>query len=208
MRDFHKPVFFDGLRLDHFEEARDPVTINRIAHDTAHLLLERSRSAHDESLVRRLTHYTDEHGLDTIAELWANASERSLAGILWRVYLLRSVIMQRPGTLGELYDLGRASVSIADEVIAGVADPVGPDEVRTTSEEILRGVFAGDLAVALRRAAAFAHLVALGCLRRADVLDAFDVEQASAFTLRARRFDELSVAFARGAQLWQEDALD
>lgn len=208
MRDFHNPVFFDGQQLDRFQETRDPATISRVAHDTARLLIERAHSGDDASLVRRLTHYTDEHGLDTIAELWSAASERSLPGVLWRTYLLRSMIVHNPLDMAELYESGRSSVSTVDEVVAGVGDPAGPDQVCAASEEILHEIFAGDMGDALDRAAAFTHLVALGYLRRADVLDAFDVARASALTERARSLSQMSGAFASGASLWRRDALD
>jgi hypothetical protein len=48
------------------------------------------------------------------------------------------------------------------EVVAGVVDPPGPDEVRQLSDQVLRGVVQGDFADTLYRAAAFARVVAAG----------------------------------------------
>ena len=48
------------------------------------------------------------------------------------------------------------------EVVAGVVDPPGPDEVRRLADLVLRGVVQGDFADTLYRAAAFARVVAAG----------------------------------------------
>ena len=47
------------------------------------------------------------------------------------------------------------------EVVAGVVDPPGPDEVRDLADTVLRGV-AGDLSTTLDRAAAFTRICASG----------------------------------------------
>jgi hypothetical protein len=47
-------------------------------------------------------------------------------------------------------------------VVAGVADPPGPDELRAMVDEVLRGIAGGDFADVLFRAAAFARVVATG----------------------------------------------
>jgi hypothetical protein len=208
VREFDRPVFFDALQLDRFPGRRDPAVVSRVAHDTAHLLVHSVRESADESLLRRLVHYTDEHGLDTLAELWSAAPEWTLPGILWRVYQLRAMIMARPVEVGSLYELGRGADSTVDEVVAGVAEPIGPEEVRRTSEEILRGVFAGDFGIALDRAGSFCHLVGRGCARRAEALTVFDARNAARFDDRAHRLAAFSEAFSRGAVLWREDALD
>jgi hypothetical protein len=54
-------------------------------------------------------------------------------------------------------------------VVAGVADPPGPDELRGMVDDVLRGITRGDFAITLFRAAAFARIVAAG---RAALSDA------------------------------------
>jgi hypothetical protein len=46
--------------------------------------------------------------------------------------------------------------------VAGVADPPGPDELKTMIDHVLRGIAVSDFADVLFRAAAFAHVVATG----------------------------------------------
>jgi hypothetical protein len=48
------------------------------------------------------------------------------------------------------------------QVVAGVADPPGPEELRTMVDEVLRGIAGSDFADVLFRAAAFARVVATG----------------------------------------------
>ena len=48
------------------------------------------------------------------------------------------------------------------QVVAGVADPPGPDELRTMVDEVLRGIAGSEFADVLFRAAAFARVVATG----------------------------------------------
>ena len=66
-----------------------------------------------------------------------------------------------PRTAADEFDRGRRHVPVA-EVISGVVDPPGPDEVRALVDEVLSGVVVGDLADTLFRAAAFARVAAAG----------------------------------------------
>jgi len=56
-------------------------------------------------------------------------------------------------------------------VVAGVADPPGPEQLRAMVDEVLRGIAGSDFADVLFRAAAFARVVAAG---RAALHDAAD----------------------------------
>ena len=48
------------------------------------------------------------------------------------------------------------------EVVAGVVDPPGPEEVRLLVDQVLRGVARGDFGDTLSRAAAFARVCSVG----------------------------------------------
>ncbi len=106
-------------------------------------------------------HLADTEGLETLAELWSGAPADSLAGALWRLYLLRSWVYADPRTAAAEFDRGRVHVPVA-EVVSGVVDPPGPDEVRALVDEVLGGVVVGDFADTLLRAAAFARVAAAG----------------------------------------------
>ena len=57
---------------------------------------------------------------------------------------------------------GRRAAAPADAVVAGVAEPGDVDSVRCVADAILCGVYRGDFAVALERAAAMFRVVAAG----------------------------------------------
>ena len=113
---------------------------------------------------------TDE-GLDAAARLWAVASAVSLPGALWRLVALRAGVRRAPARAAQEFDAGRTRLPVA-EVIAGVAQPPGPDEVSAMVDAVLRGVVDGDLDVTLDRAAAFARVCSVG---RAVLADRGDV---------------------------------
>jgi hypothetical protein len=59
------------------------------------------------------------------------------------------------------FEAGRGAAPVA-RVVAGVADPPGPDELRSMIDQVLRGIAYGDFADVLFRASAFARVVATG----------------------------------------------
>ena len=59
------------------------------------------------------------------------------------------------------FEAGRAAAQVA-RVVAGVADPPGPDELKAMVDQVLRGIAGSDFADVLFRAAAFARVVATG----------------------------------------------
>ena len=83
--EFHKPTQFSGSKFESLEGGADPAQISRVAHDTAHALLSRVRDSEDPAVIERLVTFADEHGIDAIAELWAQSGARSLPGALWRI---------------------------------------------------------------------------------------------------------------------------
>jgi hypothetical protein len=153
--------------FEDIEADADPAALSEAADRAATALVRGARGQADQQLVERVVHLADSEGLETLAELWSGAPADSLAGSLWRLYLLRSWVYADPRTAAEEYDRGRAHVPVA-EVVSGVVDPPGPDEVRGLVDEVLGGVVVGDFADTLLRAAAFARVAAAGRVRSAD----------------------------------------
>ena len=158
--------------FEEIEGVDDPATLSEAADRAATALVRGARGQADEELVERVVHLADSEGLETLAELWAGAPADSLAGALWRLYLLRSWVYASPRTAADEYDRGRAHVPVA-EVVSGVVDPPGPDEVRALVDQVLGGVVVGDFADTLLRAAAFARVAAAGRVRQ-TALDTAD----------------------------------
>lgn len=184
MRRHHKPL--PKPDLDGYATHPDPAQLAELAHAAASLLVygntdgtpvavdDADRAARDDEATARFVHLADEIGLEAIAEIWSTAPAVSLPGVLWRLYALREWIVRNPQRSAEEYMTGR-NVSRAEglggrirvdaylaELVAGIEDPPGPDEVARAADEILAGAFRGDFTMALLRAAAFAEVAAAG----------------------------------------------
>jgi hypothetical protein len=183
--------------LEALGEPSDPVAALHAAHESAAALLHTGRAATDPAVTARLVALADEVGLDTLAEVWSARPAHSLPGALWRLYLLREWVATDPALAAREYAAG-IRFTEPNHAVAGV-DPPGPNEVRRVADEILAGVFDGDFAVALERAAAFCQVVASG---RADVTEG---KQA---VLTAARLQEMATDLAVCARLWRADKLE
>lgn len=206
-REFHKPVRRPAELFDRLFSAEDPAEVSRVAHSTAHALLARVREDPASGVVDRLVAFTDRHGIDDIAELWSRSPARSLPGALWRLYLLQLMIHDDPHTAALLYDRGEREISSADPVVAGAPTPAGPDELVALIDTILRGLFEGDFAVALDRAASFSRVQASGATHLADDYDGTEPDRASTLTTRALRLSTYASDLTACAALWRRDAL-
>jgi hypothetical protein len=206
-RDFHKPVRRPAELFDRLFAAEDPAEVSRVAHATAQALLTRVREAPAADVVDRLVAFTDEHGIDDIAELWSRSPAKSLPGALWRLYLLQLMIHDDPETAALTYERGRIEIGSIDPVVAGAPVPAGPSELVALIDTVLRGVFDGDFAVALDRAAAFCRVQASGATHLADDYESTESARAATFTARALRLADYAIDLTGCAALWRRDAL-
>jgi hypothetical protein len=208
MAEFNKPALFGGGEFEAFRGGDDPAAVLRSAHDSARMLLARARDADDPAIVDRLVSYTDDHGIDALAELWARSSPHSLPGALWRIYLIRVLIRQDPDGIALLFQRGTEVLSTIDPVVAGTPLPAGPEEVTELADRILRGVFDGDFAIALERAAAFCRVTAAGALSIADDQEAASPERATELTTRAQRLITTAEELMACARMSRAQTLD
>ena len=206
-RGFHKPVRRPSETFDRRFAAEDPAEVSRVAHSTAQALLARARADTDGSVIERLVAFTDEHGIDDIAELWSRSPSRSLPGALWRLYLVQLMIHDDPQTAALLYERGRVEIGSVDPVVAGAPTPAGPEELVDLIDTILRGLFRGDFAVALDRAAAFCRVEASGASHLADDYEGTESDRASILTTRALRLSDYATDLAACASLWRRESL-
>jgi hypothetical protein len=139
----------------------DPALVSEAADRAATLLVRGARDTGDAATADRLLHLADTEGIETIAEVWSGSPADSLAGCLWRLYLLRSWVYADPVGVSREFEAGRRSAQVA-RVVAGVADPPGPEQLKAMVDEVLRGIAGSDFADVLLRAAAFARVVASG----------------------------------------------
>lgn len=185
----------------------DPALRGEVAHTTAAALVHRGRASEDPAVVERLVALVETEGLDVVAGLWSDSPPSTLPGALWRLYVLREWVRRDPATVAERYRLGRGAVPVHD-VVAGVADAPGPAEVREVADAVLSGVYTGDLAVALERAAAFCRVLAAGAAFDADHLDVVDPAGASRLTRGAASLVRTAEELEHAATLWRGERLD
>lgn len=215
-RDYQRPLLQPTFTFDWIIGSDEPGAAHRLAQETSWALLDRVRSVADPEVVDRVVRLASGAdtgagsgaGIDDIAELWANAGPHSLAGQLWRIYLLHRIAEHDSEGAAELFRLGQdASVTI-DPIVAGVAAPVDPASIRALCDQILRGVFSGDLAIALERAAAYCRVMSLGATALADDRELLDAEHATQLTTRALRYATFADELRTGARRWRDGSLD
>lgn len=206
-REFHRPTRFTNQEFEAYQGGDDPATINRVAHESAAALVARVRDDPDPEILDRLVTFADLHGIEAVAELWAQASPHSLPGALWRIYLTRAAIRAEPAEATLFFERGVEASRTIDPVVAGAPDPATPAEIVDLADVILRGAFEGDFALALDRGAAFCRLVADGAASVADDLDETSSARGSELTRRALRWSELGTDLGACAQLWRDGSL-
>ena len=207
-RDRHprRPTLLGPAALDTFGGAPDPAALAEAAHETAGLLVESGRATTDEATRSRLVSLVDEVGLDTIADLWAARPARSLPGALWRLYVLREWVCRDAVGAAHDFAAGRAAAPVA-HVVAGAAEPPTPEALRILLDQVLHGVFAGDLAVALERAGAFSRVVVAGRVHRADDVEPVDPTGADALTRSSSALLGTAEDLEAAAALWRSGEL-
>lgn len=207
MANHHRPVLQPTSSFDWIIGSDEAGASQRLAQETSWALLNRVRSVADQEVVERVVSLAAGEGIDDIAELWADSSAHSLAGQLWRIYLLHRISHADPEGTADLFRHGQAASPTIDPVVAGVADPIGPESIATLCDTILRGVFSGDLAVALERAASYCRVMSLGAATLADNRDHVDESHASELTTRALRYSSFANELHAGARRWRDGTL-
>jgi hypothetical protein len=137
----------------------------------------------------------DRIGLDTLAALWRDSDPTSLPGALWALYVLRQWCRTNGEEVSRLWRTGEPHAA-ADVVVAGVGDLADIDSVRRVADSVLAGVYRGDFAVALERAAALFRVVASGRRELARADERGDVERRLA-ERNERAAADLTIAAAR-----------
>jgi hypothetical protein len=169
-----------------------------VAAATAAVLVRAGRSPGDGA---RFVALADRVGIDTLAALWRDADPVSLPGALWALYLLRQWCRSSPEEVHRLWRAGE-SLAPADSVVAGVGEYADVQALPETADAVLTGVYRGDLAVALERAAALFRVVAAGrrCLGGAAQYAPDGVDLAD-------RNERVAAALAEAASRWRAGTL-
>jgi hypothetical protein len=191
--EYSKPVRMSTSRMeaaitDPAELVMDPADVSAIAHATATALLSRGQTTEDRQVREALVRFADEHGLDTLADLWSKAHPLSLPGALWRLYLVRAVVHHNPHDTAQLFQKGVDGLHTIDALVAGAPDPLRAEDFSGVLDDILMGAFDGELAHALERAAAVATAVSAGAIS----LALSDDREASYLTSRSLKWSVIA----------------
>jgi hypothetical protein len=195
----HRPALFSDL-TDMIDAAggASPSSRAEIAAATAAVLVQAGRSPGDGA---RFVGLADRVGIDTLAALWRDADPVSLPGALWALYLLRQWCQADGDEVTRLWRAGEP-LAPAEVVVAGVGDYADIDAVQRMADAVLTGVYQGDLAVALERAAAFFRVVATGRRSLAGAalhaLDGVDL---------AERNERAAASLSTAAKRWRAGTL-
>lgn len=164
---FRRPASLSLSAQDALPGEPDPGVTQDHAHRSANALLAGVRGSQDPEVVDRVLGIARTDGLDDLATLWSGAPAATLPGALWRLYVVHTWARRDPDDVVRRYRDGSRTVP-GLRYLAGLSEPPDVASVRTTVDEILRGAFTGDLAVALGRAGALMMLVAYGTAHLAD----------------------------------------
>ncbi|WP_291756060.1 hypothetical protein [Cellulomonas sp. 73-92] len=201
-----RPVLVDST-ADWHPGGVDPALRAQVAHATAAALVSGGRASADPAVLARLLALVETEGLDVVAAMWADSPPESLPGALWRLYVLREWVRRDPATVADRYRQGVDAAPV-EGAVAGVAVPPGPADVRAVVDAVLSGVYTGDLATALERAAAFCRVLATGAAFDADHLDLVDPRGAERQTRGASSLLRTADELARAGELWRQGRLE
>ena len=121
---------------------------------------------------------------------------------------MRILIRQDAEGVSLLYQRGSELLATIDPVVAGAPSPTGPGEITALADQILRGLFNGDFAVALDRAAAFCRVTATGATSLADDAELIIPGARHRAHQAGLRLSQTASEFTACARLWRADALD
>lgn len=202
----HRPRMSTPDELARFAGGEDPAEVSAASSRLAHALVTGGQTEDDPQVVERLIGLVDELGIDTVAELWADAPAVSLAGALWRLYALHEATARDGESWAAWYRAGHdAHVARA---VAGAVEPPGPEELRRLTTTILTGAYRAEIDVAFERAAAYARVVSLGQTRHAEDLEIAAPAHAVHLTRRAERLLGTAEALEDSARGWRDGSLD
>ena len=107
-RQFHRPARLDPEVAEAIEGGEDPAVASELAHRTAQALVggfpEPDGARGMEPITREgVVAVVAAHGVDAVAELWADSPATTLPGALWRLFLVREWLRRDPALIARRY---------------------------------------------------------------------------------------------------------
>ncbi|MBW3068442.1 hypothetical protein CWT12_01645 [Actinomyces sp. 432] len=156
-RQFHRPARLDPEAAENIEGGTDTAVASELAHRAAQALIGGfpEDAPETDASVERITRSgvvtaVASHGVDAVAELWADSPATTLPGTLWRLFLVREWIRRDPELVERRYVTVVDLAAIANEPEAAAArlrlDAALEDARRVPSAEQVRAAIDAVLA--------------------------------------------------------------
>lgn len=163
-RQFHRPARLDPEAAENIEGSNDTAVASELAHRAAHALVggfpeDTPETDASIELITRdgVIAAVAGHGVDAVAELWADSPATTLPGTLWRLFLVREWIRRDPELVARRYATVVDLAAITSEAAAAAARvrldaalvdarPVpAPADIRAALDDVLAGALEGSV---------------------------------------------------------------
>lgn len=176
-RQFHRPARLDPEVAEAIEGGEDPAVASELAHRTAQALVGGFPEPDDARGMEPITRegvvaVVAAHGVDAVAELWADSPATTLPGALWRLFLVREWLRRDPALIARRYavvvDLtgaGPEALARLEAALVEARPAPAPERLRADLDRVLdgaRGAGAPGLAPLLAATADFLRALAAG----------------------------------------------
>lgn len=150
-RQFHRPARLDPEVAEAIEGGEDPAVASELAHRTAQALVggfpEPDGARGMEPITREgVVAVVAAHGVDAVAELWADSPATTLPGALWRLFLVREWLRRDPALIARRYavvvDLtgaGPEALARLEAALVEARPAPAPEQVRADLDRVLDG---------------------------------------------------------------------
>src|SRR5699024_4581795 len=156
---YHRPKLMPIENFEHRPGGLDPADVFSAAQTVAAQLVTTGQDPNaDADTVDWLIDLVDDVGLDTMAEMWANAPSVPFGGALLRRYALHHANNSDGERCAAWYRSGYDAY--APSLIAGVTEPLSARDLKHLVALLVRGVYCGDFAIALNRRGVYARVSA------------------------------------------------
>lgn len=176
-RQFHRPARLDPEVAEAIEGGEDPAVASELAHRTAQALVggfpEPDGARGMEPITREgVVAVVAAHGVDAVAELWADSPATTLPGALWRLFLVREWLRRDPALIARRYavvvdltEAGPEALARLEAALVEARPAPAPERLRADLDRVLdgaRGAGAPGLAPLLAATADFLRALAAG----------------------------------------------
>lgn len=205
-RQFHRPARLDPEVAEAIEGSADTAVSSELAHRAAQALVggfpgAEGRPEDPEPITRAgVVRAVTFHGVDDVAEMWADSPATTLPGTLWRLFLVRewirrdlALIERRYATTVDLTDAGDAELARFEAALAEARSVPSPEELRGALDAVMAGRAPGVTQLAPLVAATSRFLAALAAGSGSTWIE----EDADELADRVTRRESALVATAR-----------